>query len=101
MNIISEHLAYLKDNPEGYWFKRKLYGWGWTPARPQGWLTLFAYTVSVIFFALKAEEGVSLAVATRSVIAPVVILTIILIVVCYRTGEKPKWQWGKPNNTSK
>lgn len=43
MNLIKDHIDYLKDNPEGYWFKRKLYGYGWTPARPAGWLTLFVY----------------------------------------------------------
>ena len=95
MNIIQEYIEYLKDNPKGYWFKRKLYGWGWAPARTQGWLTLAAYIAGVLFFAFKAEENVSLVNASREVIAPIIILTILLSVVCYETGEKPKWQWGK------
>jgi hypothetical protein len=33
MKLFKEYTDYLKDNPQGYWFKRKLYGWGWTPAR--------------------------------------------------------------------
>lgn len=36
MSLIKNCVEYLKDNPEGYWFKRKLYGWGWTPAKWQG-----------------------------------------------------------------
>jgi len=38
--MIKEYIAYLKDNPQGYWFKAKLYGWGWDPAIWQGWLVL-------------------------------------------------------------
>jgi hypothetical protein len=29
--MIEEYKKYLKDNPEVYWFKAKLYGWGWFP----------------------------------------------------------------------
>ena len=29
--MIKEYIAYLKDNPQGYWFKARLYGWGWVP----------------------------------------------------------------------
>jgi len=94
MNIIKKYITYLKDNPEGYWFKRKLYGWGWVPARVQGWLVLGAYIVAVVIFVLRAEAVVSLVDAIRQVIAPVLVLTIILLVVCYKTGEKPTWQWG-------
>ena len=36
--MIKECIAYLKDNPRGYWFKAKLYGWGWVPVKWQGWL---------------------------------------------------------------
>jgi hypothetical protein len=95
MNIIQEYIEYLKDNPKGYWFKRKLYGWGWAPARTEGWLVILVYIVGVIFFALKAEESMSLVDASRTVIAPIFILTFILIVICYEKGEKPRWQWGK------
>lgn len=94
MNIIQKHIEYLKDNPEGYWFKRKLYGWGCTPARMQGWFVFVAYIVAVLFFAVRAEELMPLADAIREVIAPIVVLTILLMFVCYMTGEKPKWQWG-------
>ncbi len=95
MNIFQQYIEYLKDNPNGYWFKRKLYGWGWTPARSQGWLTLALYIGGVLFFATKAEENQSLIEASREVLAPVSILTILLLVICYLKGEKPRWQWGK------
>src|SRR3989344_3809139 len=37
------YTEYLRVNPKGYWFKRKLYGWGWVPVRWQGWLFLAAW----------------------------------------------------------
>jgi hypothetical protein len=30
--MFKRQLDYLRNNPQRYWFKRKLYGWGWTPA---------------------------------------------------------------------
>ncbi|HYC83050.1 MAG TPA: hypothetical protein VEB60_00680, partial [Candidatus Paceibacterota bacterium] len=42
------YLRYAKDNPQRLWFKRKLYGWGWTPVTWQGWLAVLAYAGLVI-----------------------------------------------------
>jgi len=95
MNIIKQLDDYLKDNPKRYWFKRKLYGWGWTPALPQGWLVFFLYLAGVIFFATKVKEDSSFVELKQEVIAPIIILTIILIFISYLKGEKPKWQWGQ------
>jgi len=95
MKLLTQYIQYLQDNPKGYWFKRKLYGWGWAPARTQGWVILLAYVGGVVFFAAKADDGMLLAEANREVMVPILILTTLLIVVCYLKGEKPKWQWGK------
>ncbi|MCK9378781.1 MAG: hypothetical protein M0P97_01390 [Candidatus Moranbacteria bacterium] len=27
---------------------------------------------------------------------PIIVLTILLIIIAYKKGEKPRWQWGKP-----
>jgi len=29
-----------------------------------------------------------------SVVLPEIVLTIVLIWICYKTGEKPGWRWG-------
>jgi hypothetical protein len=34
--MFKKYIEYLKDNPQGYWFKRKVWGWGWTPVTWQG-----------------------------------------------------------------
>lgn len=94
MGIIKEHLDYLKDNPEGYWFKRKLYGWGWTPARPQGWLVILGYVLSVIAVSFIVDEVSSGMEIVLTFVLPVTLLTIILIGICYKMGERPRWQWG-------
>ncbi len=94
MGIIKEHLDYLKDNPEGYWIKRKLYGWGWTPARPQGWLVILGYVLSVIAVSFIVDEVSFGMEIVLTFVLPVTLLTIILIGICYKKGERPRWQWG-------
>ena len=32
---------------------------------------------------------------TKDITLPFAILTILLVVVCYRKGEKPEWRWGR------
>ena len=94
MNYFREQREYLKDNPQGYWFKRKLYGWGWTPARSQGWIAIAAYIVGVLFVSFHVDKNASSFEVVLTSIVPVVILTSLLIALCYIKGEKPKWQWG-------
>ncbi len=96
MNIIKEYVRYLKDNPEGYWFKRKLYGWGWEPATWRGWLVLLGYVVAVALFALTIDDNSPTREIAFSFVFPVALLTIILLGICYKKGEKPRWQWGFP-----
>jgi uncharacterized membrane protein YhaH (DUF805 family) len=71
------------------WFRRKLYGWGWTPCTWEGWLVLLVW---VVFFTLAVSmmdhEGL------KNLLF-IFLSTIFLIWVCYKKGEKPKWQWGK------
>ncbi len=95
MNCWREYVDYLKDNPEGYWFKRKLYGFGWTPARQEGWITLGVYLIFVLGVALLGGQSVSEAEIPTRIVAPIVGATILLIVISWRTGEPLKWQWGK------
>ena len=97
--MIQEYITYLKDNPERYWFKRKLYGWGWTPATWQGWSVLFLYSVLVLAFAATLDEQSPAREVVFTFVLPVVLLTILLLRICYKTGERPKWQWGVPQDT--
>jgi uncharacterized membrane protein YhaH (DUF805 family) len=72
------------------WFKRKSYGWGWTPSSWEGWLSLFVW---LLFFVYIVKE-----ISPENIFVPmacIAILTSALITLCYAKGEKPKWQWGK------
>jgi hypothetical protein len=97
--MVTNYIAYLKNNPHGYWFKKKLYGWGWVPARWQGWVVTFVYiaAVATLTRTIAPNSG-----HERHLVflGRVALLTGVLIAICYRTGEPPRWQWGT-KDTSK
>ena len=96
MNIFNRYVEYLKDNPEKYWFKRKLFGWGWTPATWQGWLVTFVYIGAIVVFAFTIDSESPDREIMFTFFLPVTFLTILFIRIAYKTGEKLKWQWGFP-----
>jgi hypothetical protein len=77
------------------WFKRKTYGWGWTPCTWQGWLCVAAYLVLVFFFILLIGIDATGQDIVFGFLLPVTILTLIFLEIGYKKGEKPRWQWGK------
>jgi len=80
---------------ERQWFKAKTYGWGWTPATWQAWLVMLLYIAAVAasaFIFLRPGLGRAGWIGYG---AAIVVATALLIVVCYKTGEKPRWRWGQ------
>ncbi len=82
-------------NDQKVWFKAKKYGWGWTPVTWQGWAVIAVYVIAILF------EFFSFNIFTHSVpsiiinfLTSVFIFTVVLLVVCFATGEKPEWRWG-------
>ena len=49
MSIFKNYREYYKNNPEGYWFKRKLYGWGCN------------FYLATLFYFYNLEVGIPLA----------------------------------------
>lgn len=94
MKLWDEYMAYIKDNPEGYWFKRKLYGYGWTPAKPAGWAVIGAYLLFVIGVVWYTETHGTVEASPGKFIALILAATVLLVVIAWRTGEPPRWQWG-------
>ena len=77
------------------WFKRKTYGYGWTPNTWQGWL--FTGIMVVVY------TWLSIAVVPRSVplfIAATAVWVLILLAVCFLKGPSPRWQWGEDKSES-
>lgn len=79
---------------EKLWFKRKRYGWGWTPSTWQGWLVTLVYIVLVVASALTLDENSPPREIIFTFALPLVLLTITFIRIAYKKGEKPHWQWG-------
>lgn len=94
--MFKEFTQYCRDNPHGYWFKRKTFGWGWVPVTWQGWAVIGLWLVAVLLFAFTLNENSSPREVAFTFILPLVFLTGLLIRVCYKKGEKPRWQWGIP-----
>ena len=93
-SMINKYIAYLRNNPEGYWFKRKLYGWGWTPAKWQGWLVMAAFMVFIVFQSVIFDATAQTTSNTVIFFGGIILTIALLIYICYKTGEKPKWMWG-------
>ena len=80
-------------NPsKDYWFPAKRYGWGWClPQRWQGWAVLAGYAASIAAtVALLPPTGHEL-----GFVALVALLSAALTLICWFTGEPPRWRWGK------
>lgn len=96
-NIFQQYVAYLKDNPEHYWFKRKLFGWGWTPATREGWAVTLIFVLLIVGNAIRFNPEVhSEEEVLTKLIPQTLALVLILIGICYLKGEKPEWRWGLP-----
>lgn len=76
------------------WFKRRLYGWGWYPATWQGWVVIGVYLILMLIFAFTLDENASRQDVDFTFILPVILLTVSLLLICLRKGERPRWQWG-------
>ena len=74
-----------------FWFHAKRYGWGWgLPRRWQGWAVLLTFFVLLSATPFVFPPTTHMA----SYLAAVGCLCAVLIAVCWRTGEPPRWRWG-------
>jgi hypothetical protein len=81
------------------WFRARLYGWGWTPAAVEGWLVLAAFIVGIIIdiavLQHRLHGGADLRPVLTTFLVWIAVLVAALIAVCWLTGERPRWRWGK------
>jgi hypothetical protein len=77
------------------WFKAKRYGWGWTPVTWEGWAVTFIWILGIIKIAKDADKNSHSASDTiLKAIIPFIIISVLLMIICYLKGEKPRWRWG-------
>ncbi len=80
---------------KNFWFKRKRYGFGWVPSSWQGWIISLIYILILVkLFTMADIDSHSISDTFIKLSVPFIIVSSIFIVICYKTGEKPKWQWG-------
>lgn len=56
------------------------------------------YIIGILSFALTLDENTQDKEAVFRLILPVVLLTGIFLWIAYKTGEKPHWHWGPPDD---
>lgn len=90
----------MEDKSEKLWFKRRRYGWGWTPVTWQGWLCI------VIFLAVVVSCVYTLPMKPQEPTAGQILLffmyvgsaALILLGISYMKGPSPKFRWGKKSS---
>ena len=86
----------MENNSRKLWFKRKLYGWGWTPVTWQGWLVILVYVVLMLkIFTVIDNRSHSDSDTLINFFLPFAGLTSAVMIICFWKGEKPRWQWGE------
>jgi hypothetical protein len=73
-----------------FWFKRKLYGWGWEPATKEGWAVIFVYIVLLILILTNLRNINTPEELILKIVLPSFVLSLVLIFVSYKKGEKPR-----------
>ena len=78
-----------------YWFKNKDYGLGWTPANVAGWIVLAVHGLAIVAVGFYAEYSGVLYTEPQKFFMLVGAIFFLLLVICRKTGEPLKWQWGQ------
>lgn len=82
----------MDENKSDIWFPAKKFGVGWgLPVAWQGWAVLASYMLLLIIGSL-----VLVSLPGRILFFPfyVILLTVLLIFICWKKGEKPELRWG-------
>lgn len=77
------------DEEKNFWFKAKRFGWGWYPATREGWIITAMFIVaSLLVIRMNADTP-------ELIVVHMGILVAALVVVAWRTGERPMLRWGR------
>ncbi len=79
------------ENETRYWFKRKRYGWGWTPATWEGWVTTLIFLALVLGNAIRTIHAPTVV----PFVLQTIVASLLFLFVTMKKGESPRWQWGE------
>lgn len=80
------------------WFKARWFGWGWYPATWEGFAVLGAWlTVMLFIFRHIDRESHSASDTLIGFVLPLFLSILVLIAICWKTGERPRWRWAGRN----
>ncbi|HVZ58917.1 MAG TPA: hypothetical protein VG935_04165 [Patescibacteria group bacterium] len=88
------------------WFRAKRFGWGWTPATIQGWIitilaALFVAWFTIVYLQRLRDPLFNPIVSTIIYLVLVSTVSISLMIICFKTGEKPRWSWPASTQTNR
>jgi len=78
------------------WFPAKTLGWGWgLPVAWQGWIVYGGAVALLIAAPFVLPPG------KHPVLFHVYVLAVVLVllVICWLKGERPRWRWGGSDDT--
>lgn len=89
-----------KSKKQEYWFKRRRYGYGWTPVTWQGWLSIVIFLAVVMIGSYILEDTPRNTLSSEAItyLSFIALATILLIIVSTKKGPSPKWRWGSKTN---
>ena len=81
------------------WFKARAFGSGWTPVTAEGWIVIIAFLVLVLagtgVFIYELRAGANARSTHLLFVGWIGLLSGLLILICWLTGERPRWRWGR------
>lgn len=89
---------FCMSNKPKYWFKRRRYGYGWTPVTSEGWSIVIVFLLVIIASAQlllpPRSEGIY---TVQLAIFFLILLSVLFftIGISMAKGPVPKWRWGK------
>lgn len=85
----------------GLWFRRKRYGWGWTPTTWQGWAMVIIFIAVMTLGGWLLIDSDSTAAQLLLFYGWTFIAVLVLFIVSYKKGPAPRWQWGKEDESDR
>lgn len=88
----------MKQTPKKYWFKRRRYGYGWTPVSWQGWLTVVFFvgaTIALAFVVLPSKPQQPTSAELTVFLGGLALYIGAMVIVAVTEGPNPRWRWGK------